>query len=71
MPTRLVKGRVELEIEHVVCKEGEILSSGQTTLLKMFGIATAEFRVGVKAYWSAGTGEVTDVKEGNGMDVEN
>lgn len=58
VPTRLVKGRVELDSEFVVCKEGEVLGSGQTTLLKMFGVAMAEFRVGVEAYWERDSGKV-------------
>ncbi len=77
LPTRLVKGKVELDGEFVVCKEGDVLGSGQTTLLKMFGVAMAEFRVGVEAYWERETGEVTVVGEGGerksdveGMDVE-
>lgn len=63
VPTRLVKGRVELEREFEVCKEGDVLGSGQTTLLKMFGVAISEFRVGIRAYWTAETGEVTLVEE--------
>ncbi len=74
VPTRLVKGAVELDGEFMVCREGEVLGSGQTTLLKMFGVAMAEFRVGVEAYWERGTGEVTVVGEGKadggGIDVE-
>ena len=66
MPTRLVKGRVELEGEYTVCREGEVLSSSQTALLKTFGVVMAEFRVDVKAYWSAATQEVTEV---GAMDV--
>lgn len=66
MPTRLVKGKVELEGEYTVCREGEVLSSAQTALLKTFGVAMAEFRVAVKAYWSAATQEVTEV---GAMDV--
>ncbi|KAL9072150.1 MAG: hypothetical protein Q9161_003771 [Pseudevernia consocians] len=64
LPTRLVKGKVELDGDFVVCKEGEVLGSGQTTLLKMFGVAMAEFRVGVEACWERETGEVTMVGEG-------
>ena len=45
MPTRLVKGRITLENEHVVCKEGDMLDSKQTRLLKQFGVQTAEFKV--------------------------
>lgn len=45
VPTRLVKGKIELDNEYVVCEEGKVLDSRQTRLLKMFGVATAEFRV--------------------------
>lgn len=45
VPTRLEKGKVVLENEYVVCREGEVLDSRQTRLLKLFGVATAEFRV--------------------------
>ena len=51
VPTRLVRGKVELDFDYIVCKEGDVLTSGQTALLKMFGVATAEFRVGVRACW--------------------
>ena len=64
VPTRLVKGRVELEGAYVVCREGEVLGSGQATLLKMFGVATAEFGVDLKAYWVKETAEVVVVAEG-------
>lgn len=58
LPTRLVKGRVELDADFQVCKEGEVLGSGQTTLLKQFGIALAEFKVEVMAWWERDTGSV-------------
>ncbi|KAH0536632.1 hypothetical protein FGG08_006500 [Glutinoglossum americanum] len=45
MPTSLVKGRVVLDQPYVVCKRGDALNSHQTRLLKLFGVATAEFRV--------------------------
>ncbi|KAJ9637801.1 mRNA turnover and ribosome assembly protein [Coniosporium tulheliwenetii] len=65
MPTKLVKGKVVLDTEYTVCKEGETLNSNQTALLKMFGVAMAEFRVQMKAYYSAATQEVkvVDVME--------
>jgi mRNA turnover protein 4 len=59
MPTRLVAGKVKLENEYVVCKEGQVLDSHQTALLKMFGVAMAEFRVRVVAYWTGADGNVT------------
>lgn len=61
MPTRLDKGKVMLDQEFVLCEEGKTLNSNQTALLKLFGIAMAEFRVQVLAYWSAATGDVAEV----------
>lgn len=61
--TRLDKGKVVLDADYTVCKEGDVLTSQQTALLKLFGIAIAEFKVKVLAYWSAATGEVTAVEE--------
>ena len=34
-----------LEGEYEVCREGQVLDSRQTRLLKLFGVATAEFKV--------------------------
>ncbi|MCJ1388128.1 mRNA turnover 4 [Xylographa bjoerkii] len=70
VPTRLVKGKVELEGEYVVCQEGEVLGSGQTTLLKMFGVATAEFGVDLKAYWVKEKAEVVVLAKGEAGDGE-
>ena len=78
IPTRLVKGRVMLELTgeqekegFPVVKAGQTLDSRQTTLLKMFGIAISEFQVGLKAYWTRSTGEVTYLeKEQGGMEVD-
>lgn len=55
VPTRMVKGKVVLGEEsgegegYRVCKEGEILDSRQTRLLKLFGVCLSEFRVNVLA----------------------
>ncbi|KDN66489.1 putative ribosomal protein L10 [Colletotrichum sublineola] len=73
MPTRMIKGRVCLgDAEgngegYVVCREGDVLDSRQTRLLKLFGICLSEFKVQVFAYWSASTGKVTEVNP-NAMD---
>lgn len=64
VPTRLVRGKVELDAPHAVCKQGDILSSVQTTLLKMFGLATAEFVVEPVAYWNQETGTVMQLGDG-------
>ncbi|KAI9816811.1 MAG: mRNA turnover and ribosome assembly protein [Pycnora praestabilis] len=61
LPTSLVKGKIMLDQPYRVCKEGETLNSHQTALLKLFGVATAEFKVQMTAYWSAANNEVTEV----------
>jgi mRNA turnover protein 4 len=63
MPTKLSGGKVLLDGPHTVCKEGEVLNSNQTALLKMFGVAMAEFKVRVVAYWSGADGKVTVVDQ--------
>ncbi|RYP72408.1 hypothetical protein DL771_004203 [Monosporascus sp. 5C6A] len=86
VPTRMVRGRVVLEpppegaegggdAGYVVCREGDVLDSRQTRLLKLFSVCMSEFRVRVRAYWSAATSEVTvvdagdgDGEDGNGME---
>ena len=74
VPTRLVKGKVTLEeVEdeneegYVVCRADEILDSRQTTLLKIFGIRMAEFRVSLKAVWEKSGGTV---REAGQMEVD-
>jgi len=63
MPTHLEKGKVVLDTEYAVCKEGDVLTSHQTALLKSFGVAMAEFRVKPRAYWSVDGGSVTVLKQ--------
>ncbi|KAI1006320.1 hypothetical protein K3495_g1902 [Podosphaera aphanis] len=62
MPTSLEKGKITLQNEYVVCKKDQMLDSRQTRLLKLFGVATAEFTVLLTAYWSSATTEVTVVE---------
>ncbi|KAF3018761.1 mRNA turnover and ribosome assembly protein [Penicillium rubens] len=75
VPTRLVKGKVMLELTegqegYPVCKEGETLDSRQTTLMKMFGITSSEFKVDLKAYWTRSSEEVKILDSEGGMDVD-
>lgn len=49
LPTSLVRGKIMLSGPHQVCREGQTLDSNQTALLKMFGVAMAEFKVQIKA----------------------
>lgn len=62
MPTRLDKGKVMLDVDYTIAKEGQTLNSHQTALLKLFGVAMAEFKVQVKAYWSSSSEDVTVVE---------
>ncbi|KIN04892.1 hypothetical protein OIDMADRAFT_115451 [Oidiodendron maius Zn] len=62
VPTTLVKGKITLQNPYTVCKEGEVLDSRQTRLLKLFGVATADFTVQLSAYWSAATNAVTELE---------
>ncbi|KAF1971009.1 mRNA turnover protein-like protein 4 [Bimuria novae-zelandiae CBS 107.79] len=61
MPTKLDKGKVILDAPYTVCKEGQVLNSHQTALLKMFGVAMADFKVDMKAYYSTKKEAVTEV----------
>jgi mRNA turnover protein 4 len=49
MPTSLVKGKITLDNPYTVCKEGDVLDSRQTRLLKLFGVATADFTIQLSA----------------------
>jgi mRNA turnover protein 4 len=55
VPTRMVKGKVVLGEEsgegegYTVCKEGDILDSRQTRLLKLFSVCLSEFKVQILA----------------------
>ncbi|KAA8567618.1 hypothetical protein MFRU_010g02470 [Monilinia fructicola] len=62
VPTTLTKGKITLENPYCVCNEGEVLDSRQTRLLKLFGVATADFTVQLVAYWSAANQEVTEIE---------
>jgi mRNA turnover protein 4 len=61
MPTKLDKGKVMLDAPYTVCKEGQVLNSHQTALLKLFGVAMADFKVEMKAYYSSAKEAVTEV----------
>lgn len=61
MPTKLDKGKVVLDAPYTVCKEGQTLNSHQTALLKLFGVAMADFKIEMKAYYSSDKEAVTEV----------
>lgn len=58
VPTRLQNGVIVLGQEHTVCREGDLLDSNQTRLLKLFGLAVADFEVKLLGYYDAEESEV-------------
>lgn len=51
MPTRLVKGVVELVADHQVCIAGKRLSTDAAALLRIFGVKQAVFSIKVIGVW--------------------
>ncbi|CAN8096720.1 unnamed protein product [Discula destructiva] len=78
VPTRMVRGMVVLGGDesgegsegYVVCREGDVLDSRQTRLLKLFDQCMSEFQVRVLAYWTAEGGLVTEVDPMGGDAME-
>merc|ERR1719369_1331581 len=75
LPTSLAKGVVTLVKDHVVCTEGDTLSSEQARILKLLGHMQAEFRLRLTGVWSNdGTFEVinesTEVEENGQIEEE-
>ena len=67
--TRMERGVPTLDVPHTVCEKGKTLSPEQTQLLKLVGIKMVTFRVGLRARWTAATGEVEQV-QGEEIDKE-
>ncbi|XP_041129272.1 mRNA turnover protein 4 homolog [Polyodon spathula] len=63
LPTALKKGVVTLLSDHMVCKEGDVLTPEQARILKLFGIKMAEFKVLVSCMWIAESGEFEKMSE--------
>lgn len=54
LPVVLDKGVITVTSPTVVCKEGEPLSAEAASLLKLFGMQTADFRLELVAHWTDG-----------------
>lgn len=75
VPTRIVKGKVMLEETtddvmagdeeegYLVCKEGDTLDSRQTSILKIFGVRMAEFKMGLRAVYDKQSEKVKEMTE--------
>lgn len=58
VPTLLKNGVITLSNEYTVCKEGDMLDSNQTRLLKLFGIAVANFEIKLLGHYDSETHDV-------------
>lgn len=58
VPTLLKNGVITLSNEHTICREGDVLDSNQTRLLKLFGIAVANFEVKLLGHYNSETHDV-------------
>lgn len=67
--TSMVRGVPTLDNPHTVCEQGKTLTPEQAQLLKLVGVKTVKFRVGLRAYWNKDTGDVTEI-EGASLDEE-
>jgi mRNA turnover protein 4 len=77
IPTKLVKGKVLLEEAsethtdeeegYLVCREGEMLDSRQTSILKILGVQMSEFKVGLRAVFDK---TAASVKQRGAMEVD-
>lgn len=78
VPTKIVKGKVVLEDRpdfsmdtedgYEVCKEGDTLDSRQTSILKIFGVRMAEFKMDLQAVYDK---KAEAVRSMGSMDVDN
>ena len=56
--TKMVRGVPTLDNEHIVCVKGKTLTPEQAQLLKLIGEKMVEFKLRMRARWTATTGEV-------------
>jgi mRNA turnover protein 4 len=63
LPTKLDNGKVYLEQDTMVCKEGQVLTPEQCTILEIFGVEMAIMRIHVKAHLDLEKGEFQEYQE--------
>ncbi|XP_003745888.1 mRNA turnover protein 4 homolog [Galendromus occidentalis] len=67
LPTRLVRGKIQLTNEFTVCNEGDVLTPEMADVLKHKGIQMAEFHITLECVWKKdGSFRVLREVEGRG-----
>lgn len=61
LPTMLYDGKVKMLANHVVCREGEELSSDQAQLLKLLRIQMGKFNIKLVAVYDKSTESVSEI----------
>lgn len=61
IPTKIKAGKISIESPYTVCEEGEKLDVRKALILKQFGIADAQFKVKVVAYYDKESSAVEKV----------
>ncbi|AMD18913.1 HBR012Cp [Eremothecium sinecaudum] len=51
IPTKIMSGKITIDTPYLVCEKGQTLDVRQALILKQFGVAAAEFRVKLAAFY--------------------
>lgn len=61
--TKMVRGVPTLDSPHTVCEKGKVLTPEQAQLLKLIGVKMIEFRIALRARWSAANGDIVQIED--------
>ncbi|MCH0628897.1 mRNA turnover protein 4 [Kocuria palustris] len=62
IPTKMKQGKITIAEPYHVCLKGDVLDVRQALILKQFGIAADEFKVGMVAWYDGESNEVTKIE---------
>lgn len=62
IPTKIKSGKIYLNEPFLVCNKGDTLNVTQALILKQFGVAAAEFKVKMIAYYDGETSEIKNLE---------